>query len=322
MIQRISKNKYPILVALVFLIYIIATAFVLIFASNIGPIIEYNNQPVVSLPNVTTLTPNDFTTVEMDNSKIYEGPLVLVNNYNECKLDGEELISVLEYTEEKDNDKYIVADYDVKVNSSIIGNLDSMLSDFHNTYNDNNVMVASAYRSKALQEELYAEEQLKEDTEAVDGELVAVPGYSEHQTGYAVDLSIRVDDGVYVEYTNTDNYKWILDNCSIYGFILRYPQDKVNLTEIGYETWHYRYVGTPHASYIMQNNLCLEEYISLVNSHTQDNPLYVTDLSLTNWMIYYVPSNAGSHTDVTVPIENDYQVCGNNSDGFIVAVKL
>lgn len=322
MIQRIFKNKYPILVALVFLIYIVATAFVLIFASNIGPIIEYNNQSVISLPNVTTLTQSDFTTVEMDNSKIYEGPLVLVNNHNECKLDGENLTSVLEYAQEIGNDKYIVADYDVRVNGSIIGNLNSMLSDFHDTYNDNNVMVASAYRSKNLQDELYYEEQQKENTDPTDDEMVAVPGYSEHQTGYAVDLSIRVDDGSYIEYTNADNYKWILDNCSIYGFILRYPQDKVALTEIGYETWHYRYVGTPHASYIMQNNLCLEEYISLVNSHTHNNPLLVTDLSLTNWMIYYVPADAGSHTDVIVPKENDYQICGNNANGFIVAVKL
>lgn len=321
MIQRISKNKYPILVALVFLIYISATAFVLIFAANIGPILDYNNQPVVSLPNITTLDQNDFTTVEIDNSKVYEGSLVLVNNYYDSKLDGEELVSVLEYTEEKGNDKYLVSDYSVMVNSSIIDSLDKMLSDFHDTYEDDNVMVASAYRSKQLQEELYTEEQSKEK-DSTDGELVAVPGYSEHQTGYAVDLSIRLGDGEYIEYNNADNYKWILDNCSVYGFILRYPEDKVNITEIGYETWHYRYVGTPHASYIMQNNLCLEEYISLVNSHPQTDPLYVTDLSLTNWMIYYVPSSGTEKTDVTVPIENDYQVCGNNSDGFIVAVKL
>ena len=322
MIQRISKNKYPILVALVFLIFISATAFVMTFASAIGPTIEYNNQSVISLPNVTTLSQSDFTTVEMDNSKIYEGSLVLVNNYYDCKFDGEDLVSVLEYTEAKGNDKYLVADYDVKVNSLIIGNLDSMLSDFHDTYNDDNVMVASAYRSKSLQEELYAEEQQKEDNHEVEGELVAVPGYSEHQTGYAVDLSIRVGDGEYIEYNNADNYKWILDNCSVYGFILRYPEDKVSSTEIGYETWHYRYVGTPHASYIMQNHLCLEEYIALVNSHPQNDPLYVTDLSLTNWMIYYVPASSGEQTSVTVPIEYDYQVCGNNADGFIVAVKL
>lgn len=322
MIKRISKNKYPILVALVFLIYITATVFVLIFASDIGPIIKYNNQSVISLPNVTTLSQSDFTTVEIDNSKIYEGPLVLVNNYYDCKLDGEDLVSVLEYAEEKDNDKYLVSDYDVKVNSSIIDSLDSMLSDFHDIHNDNNIMVASAYRSKSLQEELYTEEQQKEDSSSANDELVAVPGYSEHQSGYAVDFSIRVGDGEYIEYNNQDNYKWILDNCSVYGFILRYPENKVDITEIGYETWHYRYVGTPHASYIMQNDLCLEEYISLVNSHPQDNPLYVTDLSLTNWMIYYVPSSGGEQTDVIVPIENDYQVCGNNSDGFIVAVKL
>lgn len=322
MIQRILKNKYPLLVALVFLIYISATAFVLIFAANIGPIIEYNNRPVTALKNITKLTKNDFTTVEIDNSKIYEGPLVLVNNYYDCKLDGENLVSVLEHREKKDSNKYLVADYNVMVNNSIIENLDSMLSDFHDTYNDNNVMVASAYRSKQLQEELYTEEQNKENRDTTYGEFVAVPGYSEHQSGYAVDLSIRVGDGEYVEYTNSENYKWILDNCSIYGFILRYPENKVNLTEIAHETWHYRYVGTPHASYIMQNNLCLEEYISLANSHTYTDPLYVTDLSLTNWMIYHVPSSGATKTDVTVPIENDYQVCGNNSDGFIVAVKL
>lgn len=321
MIQRILKNKYPILVALVFLIYISATAFVLIFAANIGPILDYNNQSVVSLPNVTKLSQNDFTTVEINNSKIYEGPLVLVNNYYDCKLDGEDLVSILEYAEEKENDKYLVSDYSVMVNSSIIDSLDKMLSDFHDIYNDDNVMVASAYRSKKLQEELYDEEQLK-DKNTEEGEMVAVPGYSEHQTGYAVDLSIRINDEEYIEFNNADNYKWILDNCSTYGFILRYPDNKVSITEIGHETWHYRYVGIPHASYIMQNNLCFEEYISLVNNHPQTNPLYVTDLSLTNWMIYYVPSSGAEQTYVTVPIENDYQVCGNNSDGFIVSVKL
>ncbi len=311
------------MVATVFLIYIIAIAFVLIFAAKIGPVIEYNNRSVVSLPNVTRLSQDDFTMVDIDNSKIYEGPLVLVNNYNECKFDGEEIASVLEYKQEIGNEKYMVADYDVKLNSAIIGNLDNMLSDFHDAYNDDSVMVSSGYRSKQLQEELYDEEQLtKEDTESTDGELVAVPGYSEHQTGYAVDLSISLGDDAYVEYTNSDDYKWMLDNCSIYGFILRYPPDKVAITEIAHETWHYRYVGTPHASYIMQNNLCLEEYIELVKNCDQINPLYVTDLSLTNWMIYYVPATAGEYTAVTVPINNDYQVYGNNSDGFVVAVKL
>lgn len=323
MIQRILKNKYPIMVATVFLIYIIATAFVLIFAAKIGPIIEYNNQPVVSLPNVTRLTQSDFTTVDIDNSKIYEGPLVLVNNYNECKFDGEELVSVLEYKQSIDNDKYMVADYDVKLNNSVVKNLDQMLSDFHDVYNDDSVMVSSGYRSKQLQDELYADEQQKkQDTDSTDGELVAVPGYSEHQTGYAVDLSINLGDDAYVEYTNTDDYKWMLDNCAIYGYILRYPPDKIHITEIAHETWHYRYVGTPHASYIMQNNLCLEEYIDLVKHYNNINPLYVADLSLTNWMIYYVPATTGEQTAVTVPINNDYQVYGNNSDGFVVAVKL
>lgn len=317
--KKIHKNKFPLLVATTFFIYICAAAFILIFSSNIGAVMANNSKTLDSLPGVTTLDlQEDFTTVEMDNEKIHTGPLVLVNNHYECKFDGDNLVSVLE----EGSQKYNVSDYEVKVNQSIMGSLDKMLSDFYDVTGNHSTLVCSAYRSRSLQEEIYAEDKEVKGEEYQGDELVALPGYSEHQTGYAVDFSILDNDGNMYEFDNEGEYQWILDNCANYGFILRYPEDKVSLTEIGYETWHYRYVGLPHSLYIMQNNLCLEEYITLVTEHTVSDPLYITDMSLVNWMIYYVPAENGDTTSVKVPTTKNYQVLGNNIDGFVVAVKM
>ncbi len=321
MLSKISiKNKYPILVALAFFIYISAATFILVFAANLGPVIEHNSQTVNSLPNVTTLnTEKDFTTVEIDNDKLFTGPLVLVNNHYACKFDGNELVSVLS----NGSEKYKVADYDVKVNNEIMQPLDKMLSDFYDRTQNKNTMVSSAYRSAELQKELYDEDHNgSNNNDSNQDELVALPGYSEHQTGYAFDLSLMDDNGIITEFDNEGEYSWILENCANYGFILRYPQDKTAITEIGYETWHYRYVGNPHASYIMQNNLCLEEYIDLLKAYTLSNPLYITDNSLNNWMVYFAKAQSGEKTQISVPKNTDYQICGNNNDGFIIAVKL
>lgn len=317
--KKIHKDKYPLLVAITFFIYICATAFIFIFSSKVGAVMENNGKTLDSLPGVTTLDlQKDFTTVEMNNENIYTGPLVLVNNHYECKFDGDNLVSVLE----ESSQKYKVSDFEVKVNKSIMGSLNDMLSDFYDITGNRNTLVCSAYRSKSLQEELYAEDKEEKGEEYQGDEMVAVPGYSEHQTGYAVDFSILDNDGNMYEFDNEGDYKWILDNCANYGFILRYPEDKVALTEIGYETWHYRYVGLPHSLYIMQNNLCLEEYTTLVKEHPVSNPLYVTDMSLVNWMIYYVPAESGNTTSLQVPTVKNYQVFGNNVDGFVVSVKM
>jgi len=319
--KRFIKNKYPILVALAFLIYISTAAFIIVFAANAGPAMAHNGGTVDSLPNVTGLNlETDFTSVDIDNERLYTGPLVLVNNYYSCRFDGDDLVSVLD----NGSSKYTASDYDVKVNKSIMKSLDNMLSDFYDRTNNKNIMVSSAYRSKELQQELYNEEHTGDNSSSDSSgeELVAKPGYSEHQTGYAVDFSLLDEEGNISVFDNEGDYSWILENCANYGFILRYPENKTDITEIGYETWHYRYVGTPHASYIMQNDLCLEEYIELLKNYPITNPLYISDYALGNWMVYFVPSEGGSQTSVTVPKNSDYQVYGNNNDGFIISVQL
>ena len=90
---------------------------------------------------------------------------------------------------------------------------------------------------------------------------MAPPGASEHQTGLAVDIVdanyLELDEGQ----EETATQQWLMIHCAEYGFILRYPTDKSATTGIGYEPWHYRYVGKEAASAITQSGLCLEEWL-------------------------------------------------------------
>lgn len=94
------------------------------------------------------------------------------------------------------------------------------------------------------------------------------PGHSEHHTGLAFDIiTPEYHDEIYTlseKFAETEAYEWLIENCAEYGFILRYAEDKTDLTQINFEPWHYRYVGKEHAKYIMKNDLCLEEYIALL----------------------------------------------------------
>lgn len=95
-----------------------------------------------------------------------------------------------------------------------------------------------------------------------------VPGHSEHHSGLAFDIiTPEYHRDVYTlneKFAQTKAYTWLRGNCAEYGFILRYPKEKYNITTINFEPWHYRYVGVEHAKYITENNLCLEEYIELL----------------------------------------------------------
>lgn len=96
-------------------------------------------------------------------------------------------------------------------------------------------------------------------------QLVAPPGYSEHETGLSADI-INPDwyskhDSLTGEFDQTDAYRWLDENAADYGFILRYPKDKTSITKYDYEPWHYRFVGIEAARKIKANNQCLEEYL-------------------------------------------------------------
>ena len=127
-------------------------------------------------------------------------------------------------------------------------------------------IVASGYRTAEKQQSLmdekvkFFEEQGYSESDARREALkwVNAVGYSEHQSGLAVDINA---DGVHS--AGYQVYNWLADNAWQYGFILRYPADKESVTGVMYEPWHFRYVGKEAAAYIMENNLCLEEFLDL-----------------------------------------------------------
>lgn len=255
--------------------------------------------------------------VKIDNNEIYKGNLILVNKDYPSYIDGEDAVSLYDYK----TSSYTVADTDVLINKSIIDYTNQMFDDYYNVYGESDIYIACAYRSYKTQEALYNDELTTNPEEGSD--LVAPPGYSEHQTGYVFDIDHYNDpEKSGISFHDEGDDAWFIENCANYGFILRYPKDKVDITKYEYESWHYRYVGIPHAIYMKQNNLCLEEYIEKIKSNTKDNPLTVSANDGTTWSMWYEKAyEDGDVTQIAVPKDCEYEISGNNVDGFIVTVK-
>lgn len=131
-------------------------------------------------------------------------------------------------------------------------------------------ILCSSYRSNQKQRDLFANQVNKylaagmteEEAETEAAKWVAIPGTSEHHTGLAVDI-VALDYQLLDEgQQNTPEQQWLRENSYKYGYILRYPPEKSDLTGINFETWHYRYVGKEAALEIYEKGLCLEEYLA------------------------------------------------------------
>ncbi len=132
--------------------------------------------------------------------------------------------------------------------------------------------VTSAYRSYSYQVGLFDgyvkghmenDGMTREEAEAAALEYSARPGTSEHQTGLCLDFMTEDMSDLDESFENTDAFRWLSENAHKYGFILRYPEDKVDTTGYKYEPWHYRFVGRTAAAEIHASNMCLEEYLEL-----------------------------------------------------------
>ncbi|MBO5006827.1 MAG: M15 family metallopeptidase, partial [Clostridia bacterium] len=261
------------------------------------------------------------------NTKVHEGDLVLVNHNYEYTFPStmEKKIASL-WGLEGYNTAYVLGN-DTRLNTSIVHNIAQMLTamkaaNIATLSNGYNLQVASGYRTYSYQNELY-NKAVANGTEGYS----AIAGHSEHHTGLAFDIKVfyKAPDGKTATYDlRAAEQDWILANCANYGFILRYPAEKVDITKILEESWHFRYVGVPHAKYITDNAICLEEYIDLLREkHTYgtSEPLSIT-ANAKEYLVYFVPASVENDvTAVTVPSSGNYTVSGNNADGFIVTVE-
>lgn len=126
-----------------------------------------------------------------------------------------------------------------------------------------NLYISSGYRSYDYQAGLY-QRYVDRSGKAEADRYSARPGHSEHQTGLAFDLNTISD-----EFKDTNEGKWVAENCHKYGFIIRYPEDKESVTGYMYEPWHIRYLGVDTATAVYESGLCLEEYLGITSEYDE-----------------------------------------------------
>ena len=211
-----------------------------------------------------------------------------------------------------DPDKVMFEDTYYLMREEAAENIEIMLDDMENELGEA-PMVVSTYRTYQKQVDLFntdyngklAQGLSPEEAMKQTRRYVALPGASEHHTALAIDLS---NDGTLEEdFIDTEAGKWIKKNCYKYGFVVRYPKAKEEMTGIGYEPWHIRYVGRPHSDIMYANNWCLEEYIAVL----ENNGMITWADGETIWQIYYTENENAVYSNV-VDISN------SNTGGYVV----
>lgn len=253
----------------------------------------------------------EYELISVDNSNVNKGYLILVNPWHEYVFDDDENI-VLLYRNKDKSSHYGLATASISCDAYVFSRLNEFVDAYYEATGDDGTIINSGHRTYEEQESILTS-RIEKVGEEEAYKYVAIPGYSEHHTGYALDI---------VSYQSSEGAEWYVDNCWLYGFIHRYPEDKQDITGIYYEYWHFRYVGEPHAEIMMSNGIVLEGYINMLYSYSYDSPLVFETHDGVTYHIYYDACDGvatdGGKTDIYVPAGCEYDISGNNVDGFII----
>ncbi|AIQ52235.1 D-Ala-D-Ala carboxypeptidase VanY [Paenibacillus sp. FSL R7-0331] len=164
-------------------------------------------------------------------------------------------------------------------------------------------LISSGYRDTDKQKQLYEEK---------GADYALPPGHSEHNLGLSLDIGSSQ-----MEMSRAPEGQWLEANAWDYGFILRYPKDKSDITGIQYEPWHFRYVGLPHSIIMRDKHFTLEEYLTFL----KEQQSFTVKVKGTLYQISYHPVD-GSSAFIPIPAGQQYDISGNNMDGVIVTSHL
>lgn len=254
-------------------------------------------------------------TLTLTEAMVHTGDLILVNWDHAYDFAANENDIDLVNIRENQSFYYQVEKTDMMLSRHIMASLDSLIAGCDEAVGNQETGISSAYRSYDYQQNV-RNEILETYGQSYTEAHVADPGYSEHHTGLSLDLGIFYEDGSEGTFSESENARWMKDNSWKYGFIRRYAEDKTDITGISNEAWHFRYVGLPHASYMYEQNLCLEEYLAyLENNTSEEAPLTVTAENGT-WKIWYTEAKT-----IKKP-EGPYTVSGNNSGGYLITEEV
>lgn len=242
---------------------------------------------------------------------IYKGSLVLVNNDYEYKFLENDIEAVTLY--DNKNDYYGAGDYVTKIDRAALYQLNSMMEAYAQSQNitSTGIFILDGYRTY--------EEQVERHASGKSRTFEA--GHTDYHTGRTFDVFYNDNESNtgYSYFSASGNYEWFAENAANYGFIVRFPEGKDDITGEKARAYTYRYVDIPHAVYMNNNNICMEEYISELKSHNIDNPLAIS-ANGRNYSVYYVPAEKNDTNEILVPTDKIYTVSGNNIDGYIVTV--
>lgn len=284
--------------------------------SNGGNVSEGTSDIGAALPELKE--ENDKFTVTA--SDYVNGTLILVNseysyNFDHTGTDirDDELVTVA--TNIRDKSTFKASNYKILLNRETMDMLNLMMADFYAYSQKSDVMVNTAHRSLEQQKEIY---EAKKKQLGEDQKIAQTPGQSEHHTGYAFDLAIYPANENGSTFIKAGDYTWIYENCHKYGFILRYPEGKTAITGIDPESWHFRYVGVPHATYMYNKGKTLEEYITDISIYSESIPLTISVSDTETYSVFYVKKGDEAKVTFSVPNDTEYKISGDNVGGFIV----
>ncbi|WP_295215741.1 M15 family metallopeptidase [Ruminococcus sp.] len=246
--------------------------------------------------------------ITLSEKGVNKGDLIVINNDHSYDFPTGD--PKLKSVYEERNSSYSVSDMEVQLDEETIAQLNAMMAAFEEETGFSGMQVFSGYRTKEDQ-----------DSRHDSGSTGFRGGYSDYHSGRSFNLKINFGDGT-SDYYNAEkypDYAWISEHAAEYGFIVRYPDGKDSITGEESRSYTFRYVGVPHAVYMTEHKLCLEEYVEKVHGYSADDPLKIT-VDETTYSVFYVSIGGTNDVDVTIPSEN-YTASGDNISGYIVTCQ-
>lgn len=240
----------------------------------------------------------DIQQLDISEEQIYQGNLLLVNSAYPVHPESikSDIVDLFTHSE-------LVKGYGLLERTYLSEDLAHKFSDMIAAAGNegvSNFFITSGFRNFDEQSRLYEEK----------GSSFALPaGYSEHNLGLSLDVGTTQ-----MTMAEAPEGKWIEQNAWKYGFILRYPEDKTDITGIQYEPWHIRYVGFPHSAIMKKENFVLEEYLD----YLKEKKKVSAEVEGKKYTISYYPFS--ENLTINIPKNHEYEISGDNIDGVIMTV--
>lgn len=286
------------------------------------------------LTEITPIDPptpdEEFTSIPKDAGDYKIGNLLFVNGEFSYQLtDFSNMVNLKAYQNKAENSDltqinncftYSLTSDRIVLESNTLIAFNQMILDYCKTLN-----LSGADSSSASNIEVawggYSQSTLHEYEEDINSTSLG-KDYYDHILGTSLTLKMNGTSSAITESVLKNDFTWIYENAHKYGFVIRYPDACKDHTGYdGAKRVHLRYIGIEHASYIHENNICLEEYLTALRTkYSSSSPLSFTAANGKSYSVYYV-AYSGNPTNVPVPKNSNYTISGDNMNGFIVTVE-